>query len=112
MQIYYWKNSKWLLVEHNGLPAKDDFEKDYVKLPITIPYDKTIDAESNLGIAFGILNDAYQYTPNPMSQPIHQQWIRDNLKPHPHTSMSVGDIIKIEDEYWIAKGVGWEKLKW
>jgi hypothetical protein len=44
---------------------------------------------------------------NPLSSIEKQKYIRDNKL---HTSMSVGDIININNEYWICCGIGWKKL--
>ncbi len=114
MEIYYWKDNKWMMgTQHAGevkgerYPQKRDFKNDYKKLPITIPYHKDKDLDWNLSNVFEILN-----TKNPMSTTKHQQWIRKNLRPNPHTSMSVGDVVKVGDKYYLTLSIGWKKMRW
>jgi len=96
-EVYYWKDIKWI---RGDKPSKEDFKKDYVKLPIDVaPVDY-------LEGVFHLLNNE----DNPLGSKENQEWIRKNLKPNPHTSMSVGDIVKVVDEYWIVEDVGWKKL--
>jgi len=114
MDIYYWKDRKWMLsthyageVEGERYPRKSDFKKDYKKLPITIPYDKSNDINENLEKVFDIMN-----TKNPMETKQKQDWIRKNLQPDPHTSLSVGDVVKVGKKYYLAIGIGWKKMRW
>lgn len=115
MEIYYWKNIEWMtnvqFADNKKLgryPTKNDFKKDWKKLPISIPYYKRMSLNENLNNTFKILNTIG----NPMETPENQRWIRKNLHPHPHTSMSVGDIVKINKKYYIVLGIGWKKMKW
>jgi len=108
MEIYYWTNTKYL--GSDTPPTKSQFKKDYKKLPISIPFQRGNSKMHNLEIAFEVLNGPNE--PNPMGHSIYQKWIGENLKPHPHTSMSSGDIIQIGEEYWYVKPFGWKKIKW
>jgi len=107
-RVFYWNNSKWLMIDYNsgpGLPTLDDFKRDYRELP-WINTVLTGTPEEKMGQLFERYNDDN----NPMGTKPMQNWIRDNLQPSPHTSMSVGDIIEISGELYIVKGVGWTKL--
>ena len=115
MNIYYWKNIKWLTNVNFSddkslgcLPKKSDFKKDWVKLPIKITYDKSDNIDGNLAIVFDKLN----LPGNPMETHEKQEWIRKNLFPHPHTSMSVGDVVQIGNKYYLALSIGWKKMRW
>ena len=114
MDIYYWKDRKWMIDTHytgevKGVryPRKSDFKKDYKKLPITIPYDKSNNIDENLEKVFEIMNIR-----NPMETKQKQDWIRKNLQPNPHTSLSVGDVVKVGKNYYLAIGIGWKKMRW
>lgn len=114
MDIYYWKDTKWMLgtqyagsVKGERYPRKSDFLKDYKKLPITIPYDRSNDIDGNLANVFDIMNIR-----NPMESKINQDWIRKNLQPNPHTSMSVGDVVKVGKNYYLTLSIGWKKMRW
>lgn len=115
MEVYYWKDIDWLTksshvgeVEGCRYPTKTEFKKDYKKIPITFPYNGNLEYEVNFDRVYSKLNQGQ----NPLSTTEMQNWIRTNLKPHPHTSMSIGDIIKVGDKYWITVNIGWDKLDW
>jgi hypothetical protein len=59
-----------------------------------------------------ILNNLYERfntSANPLSTPDSQQMLRaENVR---HTSMSMGDIIKINSSYFIVRSIGFKKLK-
>ena len=104
MEIYYWKELIFVL---GRKPSRKEFEDCYAKLPIDFPEMKSKSKRKMLEEIFYILNDEGKEE-NPLDE--QQDWIMENLQPNPHTSMSVGDIIKLDDEYWICKGMGWEQL--
>lgn len=45
---------------------------------------------------------------NPLSASEYQKKIKKFLS---HTSMSVGDVVQIDDDYYVVAGVGFKKLK-
>jgi hypothetical protein len=49
----------------------------------------------------------YNSDNNPLSCKEKLQLIKDNLS---YTSMSVGSIVKINGDYWIVRGNGWEQI--
>jgi len=115
MEVYYWKNIDWLtkssyVGEVTGCryPTKTEFKKDYKKIPITFPFNDKLGDEVNFGRVYSRLNQGN----NPLATLEMQRWIRSNLNPHPHTSMSIGDVIKVGDKYWITINIGWDKLNW
>ena len=115
MDIYYWKENRWLSYGHDfpdspPTPRKVHLEKEFKKLPITIPYDRSKSVEENLELCFEVLNGPVE--PNPLGHSIYQKWIRENLRPHPHTSMSVGDIVHVGEHWYIVGGIGFDKLPW
>ena len=111
MQVYYWKDSEWLVkashaggVEGCRYPTKAEFKKDYKRIPVSFPFNNNLSLEHNFGKVYSKLNSGN----NPLGTPEMQNWIKTNLKPRPHTSMSVGDIIELEGKYWITLMDGWE----
>jgi hypothetical protein len=106
-RIFYWKESKWMSFEYgqNSRPTLEDFKRDYVQLPVT-----NIVTTGDWQAQAGELFDRYNRDDNPMSTPDMQGWIVNNLQPHPHTSMSTGDIVEIDGDLYIVKGYGWELL--
>lgn len=82
-------------------PTKEDFEKDYAKLPVETE-EKELEQiweDYNIGKSH-----------HKLSSKEMQDWIRDHELSH--TSMSIGDIIQKNGDFYIARDVGWEKLKW
>jgi hypothetical protein len=49
----------------------------------------------------------YNSDENPLSCEEKKKLIREN---NSYTSMSVGSVVKINDEYWVVKGFGWGKI--
>jgi hypothetical protein len=100
-KVYYWKHEKSMDYMIEGkTPTKTEFEKDYAKLPVETK-EKDLDKiweDYNVGKSHHKLGTKEM-----------QNWIRKNTG---HTSMSVGDVVQINGDYYIARDVGWEKLKW
>jgi len=108
IEVYFWKVYKYILIgyrcregEQLDIPDKINFKNDYKKLPIKI--------SDNLSL--GDIFDLFNSDNNPLVSPANQRWIGKNLQPHPHTSMSVGDIVKKGSKYFIAMPTGWKEVK-
>ena len=109
MKVFYWKDIKWINsgMADEALPTKDDFDKDWEEMPIVVEYNASKSVDGNLANVFSILNR----DDNPLSTKENQDWIRNNLKSHPHTSMSVGDIVQLDKgEYYMVMNMGWQKI--
>jgi len=98
IKVLFWKDTEWIVSVREGvMPTKEDIEKDYVQIPIEIH-------RNNLDSIYAMLNGPR----NPMLEPRMQRWIDDNMT---HTSMSVGDIVKLGgNDLYIAANLGWKKL--
>jgi len=97
VRVFYWTESKYLV--HNVIPSAADLYHDYKEVPL-----RPIIADKDA--IFEQLN----IETNPLGEKGWQDWIGKNLQPSPHTSMSVGDIIQIDDDYWLARIIGWKRL--
>ena len=99
-EIYYWRDSKWMInVQYeNRLPTVADVKRDYVKLPFKL--NKTNER------IFHHLN--FEET-NPLGSVDGQDWIR-SVGLH-HTSMSVGDVVKRGNSYYVVMKEGFKKIK-
>jgi len=119
VKVYYPKKNKGPIDEHwdikiayhNKFPTVQDIENDYAELPIGLAYWSVIGLYNEATEVipdriFGIMNHPQA---NPMGTPEMQQWIRDNGVTH--TSMSIGDIIKIDNEYHICHREGWKVVE-
>lgn len=105
--VYYWKDARWLQIGHGKkMPTENDMEMEYKKLPISISYENHVTLNDNLNNVYEKMN-----LRSPMETPENKKWITKNLQPHPHISMSTGDIVRVRDEYWIVMPVGWKKLE-
>lgn len=82
VKVFYWKDSKYLL---GGAPeTREQFEKDYVLV-------KEYEAPDGL-TAMKVCEDAFvrlNSERNSLSSRQKQRWLRRNLQPNPHTSMSM-----------------------
>lgn len=103
-KIYYWKEiKKWLLevTMRRSFPTKEDIKKDYVQLPFTLE----IEGKDELDRIFEQLNVG----DNPLATTENQEWLKANEVCH--TSMSVGDVVQLDDQYFVCAGVGWEEIE-
>ena len=91
-------------------PTKADIDKDYVTLPIPNEFWAKVGVDANekwvLDKIFGMMN---KYETNPMSIPEMQDWIRSNEVSH--TSMSVGDIIILDNNIYVCDVQGWKEVQ-
>ena len=95
------------------IPTKADIEKDYKELPISKKYWSSwqLDIadpkykESILEEIFKLFNS---YKTNPMSINEMQDWIKENKVSH--TSMSVGDIVILDNDIYVCANEGWKKV--
>ena len=108
MHIYYWKKAQWLLDvdSENRLPTVEDVQRDYQELPISLPSNPKKSVKWNLESAFETMN----LENNPMGDAQSQHWIRVWLQPEPHTSMSVGDVIKFKGRFYVVLPMGFSEL--
>ena len=97
VDIYYLKLEYIDLMLETDKIKKEDIVKTHVKMPDTNVFFKTPDQ------AFEIFNG----DDNPFANKEIQEFIR---KVCTHTSMSVGDIVVIDDIYHICENIGWRTL--
>ncbi len=101
-KVYYWKKDKSMDYMVEGkTPTKEEFERDYVKLPVETK-EKELE---QIWEDFNIGKSHHKLSTKEM-----QDWIRDNSVGH--TSMSIGDVVQKNGDFYIAKDIGWKKLKW
>jgi len=93
-------------------PTKKEIEADYMTLPIPNDYWSKFDMPDDeyehqiLDTIFKIMNN---YDINPMSTEENQQWLKDNEIRH--TSMSVGDIVILDNNIYVCAVQGWKEVK-
>ena len=104
VKIFYWKDSKYLL---GGVTdTREQYEQDYL-LVFEYKAPKGLTQMTVCEDAFVRLNSEK----NPLSSRQKQKWLGRDLRPNPHTSMSVGDIVHFDGyEPVICASFGWEKL--
>jgi len=114
-EIRDYKNDWDIKVSYKKeFPTKADIEHDYKELPISDHWQKVFgdvnpksakDKEAFLDAVFSDMNN---YDLNPMSNKEMQTWIRHNKVSH--TSMSVGDVIALDDTFYVCDEIGWEEV--
>lgn len=105
IEVYYWKNSDFLIDKF--VPTKRDFKKWYKKIPISFTPKQLKDSWLN---PFDVIFQTLNLDSNPLGTKKNQDWIRANLQPDPHTSMSIGDVIKVGKNYYIVRDAGFARL--
>ncbi len=102
IRIIYWKNARWMT---EGVPGPADIESDYVVMWEGIMKLKMRpDIRGSLDQVFMTFQDNGTY---PF---FSQRDVRQKLQPHPHTSMSVGDIVEIDGHKHLCAVRGWTEL--
>lgn len=94
--IYYWKDPKYLLLgmplSPLPMPTQKDIPKNYkVIWQGDVPENTTRDE----------LFERFNFLPVPFRLP-------PGIK---HTSMSIGDIVQLDDIFYICMPLGWKKVK-
>jgi len=95
----------------NQTPTKVDIEKDYAELPISQDVWNVMDEEIDIGSEELILEGLFRMMnqeSNPMTTNEMQDWIRNNVT---HTSMSVGDVVSINDMYFVCMNECWKEVQ-
>jgi len=104
-------------------PTKEEIETDYVTLPIPDDFwfkvfgdlnPKT--EEDRIAVLDSIFSDMNRYEINPMAMKNEtdvdgkkmQQWLKDNEIRH--TSMSVGDVIILDNSIYVCDVQGWKEV--
>lgn len=109
--VYYWKDSKFLL---GRAPTRGEFVQGYGRLPLKLDDLWEGSVKGTLERVFTHLNRER----GGLTNKAMQEWIAKNLKPHPHTSMSIGDMVEIrrdgKTELWLCGLYDWVNLmeKW
>lgn len=98
----------------NEFPTKANIEKDYKELPISETFWKDslkrlLDFDSGEHLLETIFHLLNMDETNPMSTDDMQDWIRANKVSH--TSMSVGDIIMLDNNIYVCADEGWKEIK-
>ena len=94
------ENKFWRIMVGMHVPTKDDLAS-----YITVDTIKAV-VDDPRGYLESLFR-TYNSNENPLSCKEKQKLIRENDS---YTSMSVGSVVKINDEYWVVKGIGWEKI--
>jgi hypothetical protein len=92
-----------------GYPKIGNIKKDYVKIPVEFDCNNLVSIESNLEPVYIKLNGEDGL--NPMELDENRKWIVKKAKGQGHTSMSVGDIFKIGNRYWVVDNIGFKELE-
>jgi len=110
IEVYYWKSEHGSDYLHDKTPSIGEFHSDFIK----VPFEKNPPIEEKdypKEFTSKVCDSIYHILnceENPLGTPENQEFIRENKL---HTSMSVGDIISIDEkEFWIVKGIGFDKL--
>ena len=96
--LYAHDDSKFLFTAREDfLPTKEDLKNDYSEMRIkdmSFIYEEA--SSSNPDVAFMLLNRS------------PEKWIQELPKNVSHTSISVGDIVEIDNVKHICLPIGWE----
>ena len=111
VQIYYWNRQHIdFLMNTTGI-AIENLNETHVKVPTSRPrfvcigYDPMLDIHNMLEDLFCKYNHEDK---NPLGSVNGQKFVRENKT---HTSMSVGDVIQINEKYFVCKDEGWRELE-
>jgi hypothetical protein len=114
VEIFYYsfnkeQEVKALIIKlFNNIVTKEEFKNYYMKIyEMDIPPNINIENEKSMHTYCETINHLFNCDENPLCKPELQKQIYENKL---HTSMSVGDIIKINDHYFGVSSFGFKKL--
>lgn len=100
ISIWYWNGNE----NHRDyllgikIPTQNEFETDYVEI-LTFPLYGDVEENTILEEIFADFNmDEHPFVKYPLPNNCH------------HTSMSVGDIVQIDSNYYICQSSGWKLI--
>ena len=105
LSIYYWTSIRY---NRGEKPSYLQFKRFYVEMPSVLLLEEKLDAgdsRKSLDSLYAVLNSPYD---TPYFSPEIQRFISENSLNH--TCITPGDIIKIEQDFWLLTNKGWEKL--
>jgi hypothetical protein len=71
-------------------------------------YEFRTDIKEEIMIFLEKLFARFNSEENPLCAPKYQEKIKSFLS---HTSMSVGDVVQIDNDYYVINGIGFKKLE-
>jgi hypothetical protein len=95
VEIWYWRDTKYLA---GNVPTALELQRDYA-----VMWRGTQAGVINVDRLF---SDVNQHPENYFSQAD----VKQKLQPHPHTSMSVGDIIVVNGRKFLCQFHGWKEI--
>ncbi len=108
LQVYYWKSGqaeRQLQIRVDGVvPEPGDLEVYYTKV-----YENEVDDDYKPDDAFAWFNDVLG-----LSNPLGTAWGQERLRllDVGHTSMSVGDIVILDNDMYVCQIDGWLRIEW
>jgi hypothetical protein len=105
VKIYFWTGDTPDYLLGQIPKSREEFDRNYKELPVTLHSWKS-GVNKVLDDVFIELNFDQR---NPLTLPSKQDWLRENMI-HPHTSMSVGDVAKMNNKYYICLPSGWAEI--
>lgn len=94
VEIHYWKNIDWV---NGGTPNYKQFKSDYTRI-VTFPMYGGVSTRCLEHIFEDFNLEEHPFVSYPLP------------KGCKHTSMSVGDIIKVDETVFIVRSKGFEKI--
>lgn len=106
IQIWYWKRPLIMTSAYLGSLSKSwkELKPSYVLMWQGLMKWSGATEEA-LGYLFNTLQD------KGTEEFFTQAEVDRKLQPHPHTSMSVGDVVRIDDKFYLCLSRGWEELE-
>jgi hypothetical protein len=115
--VYYSNDKNFRdFIVGGGLLDLDDLEKTHTKV-----YNSNDESFFEIYNAYyyesdkGLCEDIYHFfndnPKNPLGKKVFQDKMKNNEINVRHTSMSVGDVIKINDKFYICKSIGWDLIE-
>lgn len=99
VEVWYWRDTKYLA---GNVPSTADLLRDYA-----VMWTGTQAGVSDpLAVVNRLFSDLNQHPGDYFSQAD----VKQKLQPHPHTSMSVGDIIVVNGKKWLCQFHGWKEI--
>lgn len=111
IQIYYWNRQHVNFLKDTTGITVENLNKTHVKVPTfdsrytCIGFDPMLDINTMLEDLFCKYNHEDK---NPLGSVNGQKFVRENKT---HTSMSVGDVIQVNEKYFVCEDDCWRDLE-
>ncbi|MFA5186456.1 MAG: ArdC family protein [Patescibacteria group bacterium] len=97
VEVWYWKDSRYML---GAVPTPEEQKRDYAVMWRGTQTGSPLEVAERMFMELNQRPEAY----------FSQADVKQKLQPHPHTSMSIGDIVVVNGQKFLCQSAEWKAM--